>query len=180
MGRALMWIALLAFAASWFLPVHQQLEPGSVERTVLDAFRELGRSLEEGLGREVGPAKLGDTPSGADRYGGPPGWQAMRFAWDLLRGEDGGSDKGSSTKRVLLGLTSVTNVAMLLTALVLFLSLRGVPRLLGVLLLACAVLNFGWVYLTDAAFRDGLRLGYWMWAGSFALAGIGALRPVTA
>lgn len=176
MGRALMWIALFVYGASWFAPVHAKLEAGGPERAVLDAFRELGESLERGLGREVGGPRAGDPASGEVRYGGPPGWQAFRFAWDLLRGTDDLTFKGSDTKRVLLGLTSVTNAAMLLTALVLLLSLRGVPRMLGVLLLACAALDLGWVYLTDAELREGLRVGYWMWVGSFALAGIGALR----
>lgn len=176
MGRTLMGIALVVFTASWFVEVHVQLQGGGPERRLFDAFRELGESVERSLGRDMGTRPGGEEAPGVARYGGPPGWQAFRFAWDLLRGTPDSTFRGSQTKRVLLGLTSVTNAAMLVTALVLFLSLRGVPRLLGVVLLACAALDLGWVYLTDAELREGLRLGYWMWVGSFALAGLGALR----
>lgn len=171
MGRNLAWLGMVLFAVSWFLPVHEGLEGAR-------AGQELARGLQ-GLAGALGGKEA--TGREAPAYGGPPGWQACRMAYDLLRDEvpharealRGGDD--GRTKRLVLGTSSLANVVMVLAALALVLSVRGLPALLGLLLLACCGLALSWTYLTDAEFRAGLQLGYWAWAGSFAVVGLGML-----
>lgn len=171
MGRNLAWLGVVLFAVSWFLPVHEGLEGARAGRELAAGVQDLARVLGE-------PA---DARRELPGYGGPPGWQACRMAYDLLREEapharealrEGGEGR---TKRIVLGASSLANVAMLLAVLVLLLSVRSLPAVLGLLLLACSGLALSWTYLTDAAFREGLRLGYWAWAGSFAVVGLGML-----
>lgn len=171
MGRNLAWLGMVLFAVSWFLPVHEGLEAAR-------AGRELAGGLE-GLAGALGGKDAVRRP--APSYGGPPGWQACRMAYDLLREEAPharealrGADDGR-TKRLVLGASSLANGVMALAALVLLLSVRGLPALMGLLLLACCGLALSWTYLTDADFRAGLQLGYWAWAGSFAVVGLGML-----
>jgi hypothetical protein len=149
MARNLMWIGVLLFAVSWFLPV---------------------------------VSAQGDAPFGAQGlklYDGPHGWQAFRFAWDLLQDEAGVQPGASNTKRLVLGATSLTNGVMLLSVLSLFFSLRAVPRFLGWLLLVCAALNLSWIYLAEGDFVSSLRVGYYLWVGSFVVTGFAALRNET-
>lgn len=151
MGRNLAWLGVILFAVSWFVPVVKGQDAA-------DAFRELGASAS------------GERGS----HAGPPGWQAFRFAWDLLTE---GSEKGQdSWKARVCGATCLTNVAMVL-ALFGLLSLRSRAALLGMLLLGCAALNLSWIYLSEGEFREMLAVGYYLWTGSFVLVGLGLLAP---
>lgn len=102
---------------------------------------------------------------------GIPGWQACRAAWDLLTEKDKADGR---TTRFLLGITCFTNGAMVLAAVAMALR-RGKSPLLGLLLLGCAALNLGWLYHDLDDFRESLKVGYYLWTGSFALAGVGFL-----
>lgn len=180
MGKNLAWLGVVLFAVSWFVEVHQK--QGRASR-VGGMFRELQEGLEDGF-KELGATPTKGPSFGSPDlplYGGPPGWQAARFSWDLLidkhksSGEGASAGKGDGLKRTLLGATCLTSVVMLFAVLALFVSLRGVPRLLGLLLLGCAALNLGWIYHNDSDFREGLRAGYYLWTGSFVLVGLAAL-----
>lgn len=142
-------LGLLLFAISWFVPVHE----------MLSGARELGRSLET----------LGAPHSEGPLRSGPQGWLAARFAWDLLT-NDGPSHEAKVTA---LGLTSLTNVVMVIAALAVLVRARSGARAIGVALLGCAVLDAGWLYLTDGDFRSGLQAGYWLWLASFGVVGFG-------
>jgi hypothetical protein len=137
----------------------------SLAEGIDDASEELGMPRSRGGRPEMsGPSVVG---------GGPPGWRAFRFAWDLLVDGDTWSNLGDDARPAILGLTSLTNFAMLAAVLVL---LAGRARRgLGVLLLVCAALDAAWIYLTDSDLREGLRAGYYLWLGSFALVGAGML-----
>ncbi len=152
MRRNLAWLGLLLFAISWFVPVVKGQD-------TMDAFRSMSGALTGGR---------------ADAGGGPPGWQAFRFAWDLLTEKSGGGSEAWKAK--VCGATSLTNVAMLLSLFGL-LSLKGRAGGLGLLLLGCAALNLSWLYLTDGPFRSMLLAGYYLWVGSFVLVGVGLLAP---
>lgn len=149
-GRSLLaLLGLVLFAISWFVPVHE----------MLSGARELGRAAESlGGGAATGPL-----------HSGPSGWQAARFAWDLLT-KDGPSHEAKVTA---LGLTSLSNVVMLIAALAVLARARSGARAIGVVLLGCAVLDAGWLYLTDGDFRSGLQAGYWLWLASFGVVGFG-------
>ena len=169
--RGLAWIGVLVFAISWFVPVVKGQDLLNAGR---DAFTGLGEGLNDG-GFKV--KSTGSKPDGV--AGGPswlPGWQACRFAWDLLTEKNDMKDDGKDAwKATFLGATCLTNVLMLLAILVL-LGPRGGNTLLGLLLLVAAVMNAGWLYLTDGEFRSALSTGYYLWAGSFALVGFAFLR----
>jgi hypothetical protein len=182
--RGIAWVAVLLFAVSWFVDAHVGLEVASGAFSRLDEFvdelaksapredadlteaprrRRLSEEVPFGRGRGVGVAE------------GPPGWQAFRVAWDLLLDGDTWSKAGRDLRPLLLGLTSLTNLAMI-AAVIALLSRSGRARGLGVVLAVCAALDAGWLYLTDAGFRDGLRAGYYLWLGSFTVAAFGFLR----
>ena len=99
---------------------------------------------------------------------GIPGWEACRVAWEMLRSPRFWLIGGP---RILLGLTCLTNGAMVLAAL---LKSRGRNPALGAALLGCAALNLGWLY-HNTGLRADLRAGYYLWTGSFAVAGFGFL-----
>jgi hypothetical protein len=117
---------------------------------------------------------LASGSEGAGLYEGPPGWQAFRASWDMLT-EGKNAGKGDAWRERVCGASGLTNAVMVL-ALLVFLARGNRPaRWLGWLLLLGAALDASWLYLTDGKFIEGLRAGYWMWLGSFALAGIGFL-----
>jgi hypothetical protein len=183
MGRNLGWIAVVVFAVSWFLPVHQMQELGSVMGSMGEAFGKIGQGMAESMGGEVKkttPDLGGAFDDAPGNYSGPPGWKAFRFAFDMLTDAHKGETK-DGFKSKLLGATSLTNGVMLLAILMLLLSPRGLSGFVGVLLLLCAGLNLSWIYLNlgEDGFIDGLRLGYYLWAGSFVLAAIAGFQPRT-
>lgn len=155
MGRSLAWLGIVLFAVAWFLPVHEDLK--GVDRSV----KALESALENVFQGEEGRPRADTT------YSGPPGWKAFRFAWDLLTKPD---EMPPLKNKTLLGLTSLTNFAMVVAILALLLggrSLRG----LGIALLGCAFLNLGWQLWSDGA-EKGLQIGYWLWVASFAVVGL--------
>jgi hypothetical protein len=157
-------LALFAWAVSWFVSPHEQAEAWKAA----DSLGDIADSM-------LTPGAHEHKTSSE-----PPGWTAARLSWNVLTGRAETKDK-DAWKRWALGLGSVTNAAMLLAALALFMQRGG--KVLGWLLLACAAVNASWLYATDAEFRSGLQAGYWLWLGSFALAGAGFLarsRPAPA
>jgi hypothetical protein len=146
------------FAASWFVPVVRN-------QGMLDVFGGLTRSLGEGV-RVDGP-----VPGGGPDW--LPGWSACRFAWELLTDSSPSAD-GERWKQLLCGATCLTNLVMLGAAFAAM--VRGRSLLFGLLLLACAGVDASWVYLGGADTIEQLGAGYWMWLGSFVLAGLGLLR----
>jgi hypothetical protein len=187
-ARVAAWLGIVLFVVSWFVPVHVALEASD---QMASGLNEIEREMERALGNVADELEK----SGEERprieisksrpdvdipfvHSGPPGWRAARFAFDLLTHadeKDGPGEvkaSGGGAKRIVLGLTSLTNLVMLAAAIVLF--ARG-SRGLGIALLVCAALNAGWVYLTDSDLREGLRVGYWLWLASFFLAGFGHL-----
>jgi len=149
MGRNLAWLGVVLFAVSWFVPVV--------------AGQDTARALED-----LGEALSGERSS----PGGPPGWQACRFAWDLLTDTSGEGPDGLDVK--VCGATCLTNVAMVAAVLALLAS-RGRRPLLGLLLLACVALNLSWIYLGEGEMRSSLAAGYYLWTASFGLVGLGLL-----
>jgi|GEM_PF-5755014 len=176
MRKNLAWLGVVLFAVSWFVNAHKMQGMSVGFGELAEGFSE----LTEGLAKELGgpapsaPSGPGPAPAVLD-YGGPPGWQACRFAFDMLIDKEGMGFKGSKTERILLGATSLTNIVMLLAVLTLFLRMNGIPKGLGVLLLLCAALNLGWLYHSDADVRDQLAVGYYLWTGSFLLVGLASL-----
>jgi hypothetical protein len=167
-------LGLVVWAISWFVSPHEMLSMQSeAERKIGD----LTKALEK-LGGDDAPDALrvraprGDAPVALSPKG-PPGWRAFRFSWDMLTGEFESKD-ADAWKTKVLGFTGLTNLAML--AAVVLTILRGsvgTARAMGAVLLACVALNLSWLYLTDEGFRGGLEAGYWLWAASFAVAGVG-------
>jgi len=146
--RTIVILALCMFAISWFVPVHDSLRgtPGGWY--------------------DPSPRIGGD---GWFAEGTPPGWRAVVTAWDLLVHE------WKTWRSPVCGVTCFTNLAMLLA---LVSVLRGSPsRVLGWVLVFCAVLNASWVYLLldDMSFVRDLRVGYYLWTASFAIAAFGTL-----
>jgi hypothetical protein len=160
-GAALSPLALIGFvlfAVSWFVPVlpHQGLLAGLGGLT-----REFGSSPEAAAAGLDGPEWL-------------PGWSACRFAWQLLiDGQPQGG--GDEWKQRLAGASCLTNLAMLGAMLAVLARRPRAP--LGTVLLGCAVLDASWVYLAEPIRFDTYSTGYWLWLGSFVLAGLGLLLP---
>jgi hypothetical protein len=145
---------LAVFAVSWFVPVVRH-------QGALDLFGGLTRSLGA-------TADVDGMPAGPDWL---PGWSAFRFAWDLLVGEPTGDD---AWKNLLCGATCLTNFVMLGAAMAVLVPHRAL-RPLGPLLLGCAAVDASWVWVGGGDVLDQLGAGYWLWLGSFVLAGVGLL-----
>jgi hypothetical protein len=160
-GRGIAVLGLVLFAVSWFVEAHDALG-------IADDLSELVGAVGQ-VGAETGL----ERPPPPDIRRGPPGWRAARAAWDLL-GDDDATRSEGTFRTTWLGLTPLTNVAMLVAAALLF--ARRSLRACAVLLFACAAMNAGWLVLTDAKLRDGLGAGYFLWLGSFVVTGVGALR----
>jgi hypothetical protein len=172
-------VGLALWAVSWFVSPHELIsktkEAEDVMRGALAEMESLVRELPSDLGDEGARSASRASNARLDvGYGGPPGWRAFRFSWDLLTGKAEGKGDGNVVKEKILGLTGLTNALMLVALLVV--ATRGRGGATGMLLLAAVAMNLGWLYLTDAEFRSGLEAGYWMWVGSFALAGIGLVQ----
>jgi len=191
-------LGALAWAISWFVSPHEAL---SVAKPVQDAFQDTFgkladelhrasddaapagddervrrvRAAEEALRNPPSSAGLGDAMPYSK---GPPGWRAFRVSWDMLTGKNENKGDDSELKIRVLGLTGLTNFAMLAALLILAVSSVAVApvRAMALLLLVACALDFSWIYLNDAKFVRGLEAGYYLWAGSFALVGLGLLQ----
>ena len=176
-GKTAIALGLLAWGVSWFVSPHDGLS----------AMGEMEKGLKE-FGATLGQDEPGGEPSASPKdllapgfesavgpvpRQGPLGWRAFRFAWTLLTTGESWSDIGKDARPAILGLTSLTNAVMLVAAFLLLAGRGG--RGLGFLLLACAALDGAWFYLGGREIRSGLAFGYWLWLGSFALAGFGFL-----
>ena len=171
--RAIAWIGVLAFIAAWFLPAYKGQD-------ILKATADAGKAISEsggpsdvkvGSSVKVDPAADSGLPAGPEWL---PGWDAFRVAWKLLvKGPDEGKPDDAWKARVN-GATSLTNALMILCILLLLGQRSGNPLMALVMLAACG-LNFSWLYLNDAELRDLLQYGYYVWAGSFALVGLGLM-----
>jgi hypothetical protein len=174
MGRGLAWIGVLIFAVAWFVPVvRHQDAPVAKPSPAANAFDDLFVHEESPIGEAADGSRLGGAGPGPRWL---PGWQACRVAWRLLTGAEdlnGGGKDG--WKRTVLGATCLTNVLMLLAVLAL-LGEGGRRGFLGRLLLVAAVLDAGWLCLLDGNVASHLRAGYYLWAGSFALVGLGLVQ----
>src|SRR5436190_19587783 len=110
--RVLVWVGLLAWGASWFFSAHEMVRQMTDQGASSGPFRE---------------------PTLAS---GPPGWKAFRLAWDLAFADPPDESEISPavplTRRLgndvfsrSLFFTCLTNFAMPLVAIVLFLRIRG-------------------------------------------------------
>jgi hypothetical protein len=167
--KGLVILGLLVFVVSWFLPVHEGLD-------AMDALQ-----------REMSKIGGGKVESGLP--GGPSGWQAFRVNWDNLWKAKTWSEAGDDPKGLVWNLTSVTNLAMLLAAFVLFSGTAKAARGVGWVLVVAFVLNASWLYLDSTvgpdegagmpglggSLREGLRIGYYAWLASFGLVALGFL-----
>ena len=104
-----------------------------------------------------------------------PGWQACHVSWNMLWQE--APQQADAWKSRVTGSTCLTNAVMLLALLSLLRSSRNV--LVGLLLIGCAGLNASWIYLAESNLLETLRAGYYLWAVSFALLGLGMLTART-
>ena len=136
--------------------------------------------------QDLGPIISADRLLAAG-HGGPewlPGWAANLTAWNMLV-QEAPHDAAlmpsglalDETKRRVLGATCLTNLMMVLAFV---LTLRGLApigaRCTGAVLLGCAVLDSTWVWLSGVDSPFGAwHVGYYLWAGSFALVGAGLL-----
>jgi hypothetical protein len=149
-------VGFVLFALSWFLPVVPQQWNIAELREHLLTSPEPPRADAPGM---TGPDWL-------------PGWLACRCAWRGL--VDDWSD-GIQWQQRVLGATCLTNLVMLGAVAVVGARRRRPTRAaLGTALLGCAVLDASWLYLGGAGFGD-FAPGYWLWLGSFVLAGLALL-----
>lgn len=161
LGGQLLLVGAVLFLVAWFVPVYR----GQDVFGALPGFA----------------ASLGISPEGAlQSLSGPdwlPGWSACKFAWHLLTTDESLGRDSERWKQYLLGATCLTNAVMVLALLAALLRAcrGGVAVLLGVALLACAGADAAWIYLIDQNPLDVYRPGYFLWLGSFALVGVGAL-----
>ncbi|MBZ0151219.1 MAG: hypothetical protein K8J09_06765 [Planctomycetes bacterium] len=157
LGARWLLVGFVLFLVSWFVPVVR----GQDLFGALPAWGEkLGVAPEAGLQAVSGPDWL-------------PGWGACRFAWQLLVSEDQGNEWFDRSKLLTLGATCLTNLVMVLAML---LAVARRCRLgCGLALLGCAALDASWIYYNDQNPFDLFRVGYFLWLGSFVVAGVGAL-----
>jgi hypothetical protein len=163
--RAIAWIGILVFLAAWFCPAHETQDFFKTAAAKVEAEAPAGGKLET----KGGDLPLPEGPSWL------PGWEAVRVAWKNLTTEapEGTSD---GWKARVVGSTCLTNALMIL-AILLLLGQRSGNPLMGLLILAAAGLNASWIYLSDDPNETmkQLKIGYWLWAGSFALVGLGLM-----
>ncbi len=104
--------------------------------------------------------------------GGIPGWEALRFAlspiWPLS-----GIRSGAGFGAILSTLSGLTNLAVLWVVVSLARpASRPHARTLGWALLIATAVNASWISPGEIA---DLRIGYYLWLGSFLVMAIGAL-----
>ena len=165
-GGQLLLVGALLFVVAWFVPVYK----GQDLFGSLPAWgKELGASPEGMLGSLDGPDWL-------------PGWSACKFSWHLLTTDPPMASQDERWRQYLLGSTCLTNVAMLLSLLLISArACKGTAALgCGVLLLGCAAVDASWLYLCERAWIESYRAGYYLWLASFVLVGIGAMGKVAA
>lgn len=155
-GSQIVLVGAVLYVVSWFVPVYSGQQLFGTLPGIAKAF---GASGQGGLMALDAPDWL-------------PGWGACKFAWHLLiNAEPLPSDDG--WKQRLAGSSCLTNVAMVLGLLLLVARRRRL--LVGLVLLGCVFVNFSWIWLVDQDPFEIYRLGYFLWLGSFAVVGIGAI-----
>ncbi|MBL8756073.1 MAG: hypothetical protein JNK15_22460 [Planctomycetes bacterium] len=155
-GSHLLTIGSVLFVVAWFVPT--TLGP------------QLLTGLEPTL-KQLGTTKEAATALANGEPAWLPGWSACRFAWDLLFGTPGAGVDAWKVR--MLGGSAVTNGLMLLA--VLGALVRARSGLLGLLLVGCAWVNASWIWLGDRSPLTWAGIGYWLWLGSFAFAGLGSM-----
>lgn len=154
-------VGFVLYAVAWFVPVYKGQD-------LVAALQGFGHGLGQGLG---------NVPAAAQPPGGPdwlPGWQACEFAWRILVDEHTWSDD-ASWKVQAAGLSCLTNLVMLSIG---WLALtRRTHPVLGLVALAAGALAASWLLLIDKDPFTVLRVGYFLWVGSFAVVGAGLLMP---
>lgn len=161
-------VGFVLYAVAWFVPVFKGQD-------LVAALQGFGHGLGQGLG---------NVPATAQPPGGPdwlPGWQACEFSWRILIDEQTWSDQPSwqgeagSWKAQAAGLSCLTNLVMLACGWLVFTRKRH--PVLGLVMLAAAALDASWMYVIDKDPFTVLRVGYFLWVGSFAIVGTGLLLP---
>lgn len=168
--RAIAWIGILVFIAAWFCPVVKGQDFLKARSEEQESVKGAANAAANALG-----ARTYKLPEGPNWL---PGWEACRFAWDVLTEGDiaVAGETGDSWKARVKGSTCLTNVLMIL-GLLLLLGQRSGNPLMGLLMLAAAGLNASWIYLGEdpSKVMEDLKIGYWLWAGSFVLVGLGLM-----
>jgi len=95
-----------------------------------------------------------------------PGWGACLFGWTVLT-------DAPDAVGVLLGVTCLTNVAMLVAAAAA--RVRGPSRFVARMLWICAAYDLAWMFVAPVA---QFGPGYFAWIASFVAVGL-ALRPAS-
>jgi hypothetical protein len=151
------WVGVVLFLVSWLVPVFQGQQlfgpMGEVAKSV-------GTKPEPVVWPSDGPDWL-------------PGWTACRISWLLLT--EAPRQSHDDWKRIVGGSSCLTNLALVFALVAMACGSR--PRVLGLLLLACAVVDASWLYLNTADVVRALRPGYYLWLASFVVTGIGLLLP---
>lgn len=102
-----------------------------------------------------------------------PGWRAFVVALSPLWEER----DGSALQETLFVCSGITNIAFVLGFGLLLRRPAGSKQPLAWLLLISAAVDSHWIFETG----DELRVGYWMWLGSFVLLWwVARARPATA
>lgn len=155
-GTQMALVGAVLFVVSWFVPVYSGQQLFGALPGVAKAFGASGQ----------GPLVALDAPEWL------PGWGACKFAWHLLIDGDQ-LPRDDAWKQRLAGSSCLTNAAMVMGLLLLVASRQRL--LVGLLLLGCVFVNSSWIWLVDQNPFDVYRAGYFLWLGSFAVVGIGAV-----
>ncbi len=95
---------------------------------------------------------------------GLPGWEAFRAALTI-------DNPRTILDAILSRATALTNFVFLWAIVVGFRN-KPAPKVLGVLLFVCAVVNLFWLSMSDAL--GSLRAGYYMWLVSYWMMAVAA------
>lgn len=155
LGSYVLLIGFVLFAVSWFVPTYQGQDLHGALTAIGEKF-----GIEPKPGLRPAPDWL-------------PGWDAFRLTWKVLTADDPTGGHIDHDKQLTLGSTCLTNGVMLLA--MLLAAMRRCGLGCGLVLLGCAALDASWIYLGDQNPFDIYRAGYFLWLGSFAIAGVGAL-----
>ena len=159
LGGQLMLVGAVLFVVSWLVPVHEGQELLGTPSGWMDWME------KRGVKPDIPPRDL-SAPSWL------PGWSACKFAWYMLTEPEGQVPEDQRWRQYVLGATCLTNGLMVLGLLIA--ANRRFAMTIGLVLLASAAANASWIYL-DQFSIERFRAGYFLWLGSFALVGVGAL-----
>lgn len=160
LGGQLMLVGAVLFVVSWLVPVHERQDLLGTPSGWMDWME------KRGVKPDITPRDLS-----APRW--LPGWSACKFSWYMLTEPEGQVPEDHRWKQYLLGATCLTNGMMVLGLLAA--AKRRLAIAAGLALLGCTAANASWIYLVDQNPLEIYRAGYFLWLGSFALVGIGAL-----